>query len=140
VLLKIFITLQQIPGRGIIEAVVVDGTLGLYLGWVMIATVANVASVLVAAGFDGFGVSPELWGVVILVVAGAISVALSFWGRGRLTPAIATAWGVFWIGVARTVDEPASTTVGTTAFIVAGVIVFAALVFRASALRQVPEA
>lgn len=140
VLVKIFITLQQIPGRGIVEAIVVDGTLGLYLGWVMIATVANVASVLVAADFDGFGISPDLWGVVILIVAGAISVALSFWGRGRLTPALATAWGVFWIGVARTTDEPASTTVGTTAFIVAGVILLAALVFRASTLRQVPEA
>lgn len=136
VLTYIFITLQRIPGGNLVEAVVVDGTMGLYLGWVMIATVANVTSVLVDAGFDGFGIAPDLWGVFILVVGGAIAVALAFWGRGRLTPAIATAWGIFWIGVGRTAGEPASASVGTTAFVVAAVIVGAALLFRVTAMRK----
>ncbi|MBC7123514.1 MAG: tryptophan-rich sensory protein [Pseudothermotoga sp.] len=44
-------------------------TFGLYSGWLFIATVANIALWLVSIEWNGFGVSPEIWGVLILVVA-----------------------------------------------------------------------
>ncbi|MCW5952053.1 MAG: hypothetical protein KIT69_07330, partial [Propionibacteriaceae bacterium] len=40
------------PPASRIEAVVVDGTFGVYLGWVSVASVANITAVLVAAGLD----------------------------------------------------------------------------------------
>ena len=43
------------PAGGLLERLVVDGTFGLYLGWVSVATCANVAAVLKGAGFEGFG-------------------------------------------------------------------------------------
>ncbi|OKL40493.1 hypothetical protein [Pontibacter flavimaris] len=43
--------------------------LSLYFGWICIATIANVSAVLVGVGWDGFGLSPEFWTVVMLVVA-----------------------------------------------------------------------
>lgn len=88
-------------GHGLVEAVVVDGTLGLYLGWVCVATCANTASALVAEGFDGFGLEPVFWAVLVLIVAAGIGVGLAEAGRGRLAPAAALAWGLAWIGLSR---------------------------------------
>ncbi len=45
-----------------------------YLGWITIATIANVASTLVSLDWDGLGIAPETWAAVIVVVAIAIAV------------------------------------------------------------------
>lgn len=44
-------------------------TFGLYSGWLFIATVVNIAAALVKLKWDGFGISNELWGIIILIVA-----------------------------------------------------------------------
>ena len=40
-----------------------------YLGWISIATIANVSVALTAVEWDGFGVEPQTWAVVIIAVA-----------------------------------------------------------------------
>ncbi len=40
-----------------------------YLGWITVATVANVTSVLVVGGWDGFGLPEPLWSAIMIVVA-----------------------------------------------------------------------
>ncbi|MBN9187182.1 MAG: tryptophan-rich sensory protein [Microbacterium sp.] len=136
VLVIVAAVLRLHPSEGWADTVLVHGTMGQYLGWVTIATVANVTALLVRAGFSGLGLSPDAWGVAVLVVAGLISVALAVWNRGRLTPALATAWGVFWIGVARSTGDPASGTVAVTAYVVAAVILVAAVVVRVATVRS----
>lgn len=44
-------------------------TFGIYTGWLFIATVLNVAVALVKIKWEGFGISPEIWAGVILIVA-----------------------------------------------------------------------
>ncbi len=53
--------------------------ISIYLGWVTIATVANVTAVLVTVGWSGFGISAMMWTIIVIVVATIInsSVALS---------------------------------------------------------------
>ena len=41
----------------------------LYLAWITVATVANVTTWLESIGWDGFGLSEVVWGVIILIVA-----------------------------------------------------------------------
>ncbi|MFD1714771.1 tryptophan-rich sensory protein [Amnibacterium flavum] len=84
-----------------VDAVVTDGTIGLYLGWVCVATVANVAAVLVAAGFDGLGISADFWGGLVALIAGLVGVLLAVKDRGRLAPTLSLCWGLAWIAVAR---------------------------------------
>ena len=43
-------------------------TFGLYGGWLFLATVANTAATLVKLQWDGFGISPETWSILVLVV------------------------------------------------------------------------
>lgn len=42
---------------------------GMYSGWLFIATMINTAVWLVKIKWDGFGIAPELWSVIILIVA-----------------------------------------------------------------------
>jgi hypothetical protein len=88
------------------EALLLDGTMGLYLGWVAVATVANIAAFLGSLGVGpGFGertTFADVVAVIVLVVAGAVGVALARYGRGRFSVALSMVWGLAWIAVART--------------------------------------
>lgn len=125
-----FVLLARSRPKNALEAVVADGTIGLYLGWVCVATAANISAVLVAADFDGFGVDPEVWAVLVLAVAGAIGIALALYGRGRLTPAVSLAWGLAWVGVARLTGDLVSIPTAIAAFIAAAAVVAVTLIAR----------
>ena len=40
-----------------------------YLGWISIASIANVAVFLVSEKWDGFGINPETWATLIIIIA-----------------------------------------------------------------------
>lgn len=44
----------------------------LYFGWVTVAAVANVCVLLVKGGFSGFGLSNELWTIIVLLLGALI--------------------------------------------------------------------
>jgi hypothetical protein len=129
VLVLTLVTLSRTRPSSRTEAVLVDGSLGLYLGWVCIAVVANTAAALVDLGVDATGDAATAWAVAILVVAGAVGVLLAVGLRGRLAPAIGLAWGLAWVAVART-DAPESTVVAIAAAAAAVVTLGSALVVR----------
>ncbi|GAA1829919.1 tryptophan-rich sensory protein [Agromyces salentinus] len=127
-----------LPPRNVVDAVVTDGTIGLYLGWVCVATVANVAAVLVAAGFGGWGLPAETWAVTMVAVAGLVGIALAVWDRGRIAPTLSLGWGLAWIAVARLTDEPSSTVTGVAAIIAVFAVVLVTVAMRVVAIRR-PE-
>lgn len=131
--------LAELPERGgPVEWVVVDGTFGLYLGWVAVATAANVAAALVASGASQRGRGAEWIGVVVLLVLAGVVGLIQGRVGGRWAVAAAAAWGLSWIAVGRATGTPASMTValGAAAAAVAVVLATAVLRRRAPALRQ----
>jgi len=122
VLARIFVICFHTASSGWVDAVVTDGTFGLYLGWVSVATVANVAAGFVDAGFDGFGLPAGFWSAVVLGVAALVGVAIAFAGRGRIAPALSLSWGLSWIAVGRLLGEPENTVAGVAAIIAAVVV------------------
>ncbi|MFD6052968.1 tryptophan-rich sensory protein [Agromyces sp. NPDC060279] len=136
VLCRLFVLLRRSAPKNRVEAVVADGAIGLYLGWVIIATAANAAAVLTAAGFRGFGLAPELWAALVLAVAAAVGVALALWGGGRIAPTLSLCWGICWVAIARTTDEPRSDTTALVALLAAAVIIAASAFARVRAERR----
>ena len=130
------ITLGSRP-KNLIETIVADGTVGLYLGWVCVATAANVTALLVASGFRGFGLAPDAWAVAIVAVAGCVGVMLAIIGRGRLTPAISLSWGLAWLAVARLTGDLLSTPAAITAIaaVVAVIAITVILRIRSTLIR-----
>ena len=60
VLVVAFRTCLALPPRNVLDMILTDGTVGLYLGWVDLATAANIAAVLAASGWDGWGIRPDV--------------------------------------------------------------------------------
>jgi hypothetical protein len=50
----------------------------IYFGWITVATIANITVFLVSVGWDGFGISKEIWTVIVLLVGALIGVARMF--------------------------------------------------------------
>jgi benzodiazapine receptor len=53
----------------------------IYLGWVSVATIANITSALDAANWSGWGIAPTVWAVIMLVVAGLLAAIVSITRR-----------------------------------------------------------
>jgi len=138
VLIRAFrLTLASRP-KNLVETIVTDGTVGLYLGWVTIATAANVAAVLAAAGFDGWGFSADLWGAVVIAVAGAIGVGLALYGRGRFAPAASLCWGIAWVAVGRLTGDVISAPTAVVSVLAVAAVLLATVGARIRAPRPLP--
>jgi benzodiazapine receptor len=55
------------------EKLTIQLPFSVYLGWITIASIANVSVTLVSIGWDGFGIGVETWATLIVIVALAIT-------------------------------------------------------------------
>jgi hypothetical protein len=62
--------------------------LSLYLGWISVATVVNVALALVASGWRGWGLDPQGWTVLMLGVSTAIGTIIAMTRRDATIPLV----------------------------------------------------
>jgi len=51
------------------EKLAVHVPFSVYLGWITIATIADVSVTLVSLNWDGFGISQETWAILVIVIA-----------------------------------------------------------------------
>lgn len=123
--------LHDEPTDSAVERVVVDGTFGLYLGWVCVALCANIAAALVAAGVAATGTFATVVTVVVLAVVVGVAVGLAARLPGQWAVAVGIAWGLVWVALGRSIAEPRSLPV-TVAAAVTAVFVVAAFVHTAS--------
>ena len=117
--------LEQHPSYGHAETVLVDGTFGLYLGWVAVAACANVTAALVASGVDPGAFVAQLAAVLVLAVAAGVGVLLARRLGGRWAVTVALTWGLLWIAWGRLAGEPRSVVVALAAVVAAVVVVVA---------------
>jgi hypothetical protein len=55
----------------------VDYPFSTYLGWISVATIANITDYLYFIGWNGFGIPPQVWAVIMLVAASAIGLVMA---------------------------------------------------------------
>lgn len=118
--------------RSVLEALVADGTAGLYLGWVIIATGANLFAAVAGSGGEALARSAA-WASVAVAVIACAGVGLAVVGRGRLAPAATLTWGLSWIAAARATAEPASNVTAVAAGVAGAVILLATALARVRA-------
>lgn len=129
--------LTREPGKGWQDAVFFDLMVGLHLGWVTLATVANVTAWLTAEVVPAsWADAADFWGIAVI---GFIGIGIALGTRGRIAPGLAMAWGLFWIGVARSTGEPESLPIAVAAWIVAVIIVVVSLAIRLLVARGTPD-
>jgi hypothetical protein len=87
-----------------IERWLVDFPFSLYLGWVSVATIANVTSLLDYLGWGGWGISPQVWAVIMLSV-GVVLAGMMAVQRGDYIYILVFIWAYIGIAVAQS-DAP----------------------------------
>lgn len=78
--LLIFSYLKLDVGRssiGNVERWCVDIPFSVYLGWITVATVANITSYLYSISWDGFGIDAQLWAVTMIAVASVVGLMMA---------------------------------------------------------------
>ncbi|MGC1207099.1 MAG: tryptophan-rich sensory protein [Ornithinimicrobium sp.] len=119
--------LTAMPRSGVADRVIVDGTFGLYLGWVAVATCANVTAAFVSSGVEPSAAVSDLVAALVLAIVAALGVIFARALGGRYAVAAAMAWGLAWITVARLTSEPESIVTAIAAAVVALLVLAAPL-------------
>ena len=65
---------------------------GMYSGWLLIATVVNIASWLVSINWQGLGIAADIWGIIILIVAVVVTAGVTLITKNAILP-LPVAWG-----------------------------------------------
>lgn len=97
-LIYINISIRELP-LGIIKA-----TFGIYLGWICIATIANVTALLVNANWNGFNISQETW-TIIMIFVGTLIIALTIYRLGNPFIGLSVVWAFIGIAIKRQGDH-----------------------------------
>ena len=96
-LVYINMLIRSIP-FGILKA-----AFGIYLGWICIATIANVTALLVNAGWNGFSISEETW-TIVMIFAGTLIVGLAVYRLNNPFIGLSVIWAFIGIAIKRQDD------------------------------------
>lgn len=100
----------------------VDIPFGVYLGWVSVATIANITDYLYYINWDGFGIAPQVWAVIMIVVASVLGILIA---RMRRDAAFLFVFVWAFSGIA--IKQASSPLVATAGWIAAGLALALAL-------------
>ena len=76
----------------------VDIPFSIYLGWITVATVANITSWLYLVEWNGFGIAPQVWAVIMIIVASIVGLLMTL-NRKDATYVLVLAWSFIGIAV-----------------------------------------
>lgn len=97
-LIAIYVRLRGRESAGRAETWLVRVPFSLYLGWISVATIANITVTLVRHNWDAFGLSAALWTVVVIVLADILALYLLLTRDDRWYAAV-TVWALLGIYV-----------------------------------------
>ncbi|HOG47584.1 MAG TPA: tryptophan-rich sensory protein [Anaerolineae bacterium] len=81
-----------------IEQWLINAPFSIYLAWITVASIANVAVALTAFGWNGFGLAPVVWAVALVTIATGIAAAVA-WTRVDLAYVAVIVWSLTAIAV-----------------------------------------
>ncbi len=102
----------------LLERWTVDLPFSIYLGWISVATIANITDVLYYWRWDGLGIAPEVWAVIMLAVATVLAFAIAL-TRADVAYLLVFVWS--FVGIA--FKQGATPIVANTAWVLAALIV-----------------
>ena len=105
-----------------------------YLGWVTVATIANITAFLDFVNWNGFGISPEIWTLIMVVVATAVAVLMAN-TRQDIAYLLVLIWAFTGIGVEQA-DTPL---IANAAYLAAAIIAIIVVVVIIQKIRQKPS-
>ncbi|HCK66002.1 MAG TPA: tryptophan-rich sensory protein [Anaerolineae bacterium] len=106
-----------------IEKWSVDIPFSIYLGWITVATVANVTDYLYLLNWNGFGLAPQVWAVIMLIIASALGFVMTFTRRDS-GYVFVLAWSFAGIAVKQANESLVANTAWVVAVIMLGLAIY----------------
>ena len=111
------------------EKLAVHMPFSVYLGWITIASIANVSATAVSVNWDGFGINPETWAALIIIVALLITI-LVIATRKDIAYALVIIWALVGIAVKQSGNETIVLLTEVSAAIIAILVVATVLLTK----------
>ena len=108
----------------------VDIPFSVYLGWITVATVANVSDWLYLVNWNGFGIPAQVWTVIMLAVASALGLLMALVHRN-----VGYLFVLIWAFIGIAVKQTPAPLVVTSAW-VAAMLMFALAVISLTRFRR----
>jgi benzodiazapine receptor len=102
-----------------------------YLGWITVATIANITTFLDYVNWNGFGIAPEIWAIIMLVVATVVAGLMAYF-RQDIAYLLVLIWAFVGIGVEQA-DTPL---VANAAYLAAGIVAVLVILLIIQKLRR----
>jgi hypothetical protein len=93
--------------------------ISIYLGWISVATIVNVACDLYIQGWSGWGISPQVWTIIMMFVATIIAALISLRGQDIAFPGV-----IIWAITAIAIKQWYNPTLKTVAILCAIALIF----------------
>ncbi|MEO1414574.1 MAG: hypothetical protein AAFW00_04810 [Bacteroidota bacterium] len=122
----------QVPTR---EIWMTRVPISLYFGWITAATPINTTTFLQSIGFEGLGIAPDIWSLILLVVAMTIAILVFFSRYANVIYLLVIVWA--FIGIAVSNTSGGSPLVFWTALIGAGAVLITVFVARMNGYARI---
>jgi hypothetical protein len=99
------------------------------LGWITIASIANVAVTLVSVKWDGFGIGEETWALLIIIIAVLITL-LVVATRKDVAYGLVAIWALLGIAAKQTANQNIVTAIEIGAAVIAVALASSILISR----------
>ncbi len=90
-LIDIYEKINQWEANSLIEKIAVKWPFSIYLGWISVATIANITTFLVSIYWNGLGISKPAWTMMVILVATIITLRFVFYEKD-IPYALVTLW------------------------------------------------
>lgn len=100
-----------------------------YLGWISVATIANITALLVYWSWDGFGMNEQAWTVIVMAVAIILSIGMLA-RRRDIFYSLVVDWALLGILLKRLADSSQPDQYVVYAAVVGMVVITAAVIYR----------
>lgn len=95
--------------------------ISVYLGWISVATIANITALLVRIGWNGFGISGETWAIVMIAAATLLAMLMRI-TKGDVAYGLVVIWALAGIAIKRLGTEPVVISVAYVAMACAAIV------------------
>jgi hypothetical protein len=120
-LIILFLNNERIRNTTFIEKLVIETPLNVYLGWISVATIANITALLVTIGWTGNPLTESTWTIIMLIIGTALA-AIMLLRRSNFAYALVIIWAFYGIFSKR--QTSANPEIAQTALILIAIISF----------------
>jgi hypothetical protein len=120
------------------EKLFIHVPISVYIGWITVAIIANVTAVLVTIGWDGFGISQELWTILVIIVATIITLLIII-TRNDYAYSVVIIWALIGIYLKRISEDPVYGFQNQIAYTALAAIIVILIIDSISAFRKISK-